>query len=171
MLCPPHDAALPGITSPAIGGCVGTPRIRYSWFILQGQGKRDPMLRGAGGRMQGTAPCAGCSLGSQPCLGEALHPKLSLPLCLCPAAPELSALHEAIEDTVTAVREPVASHSSHCTDEDGGEDHVTLGSQRGEGTDHHTKEHLLQHHHLIISHVIKEALFWGICMDNTRGRA
>lgn len=53
MLCPPHDAALPGITPPARGGYVGAPRNRYSWLILQGQGKQDPTLRGGWGRHAG----------------------------------------------------------------------------------------------------------------------
>lgn len=168
---PRHGAALPGITTPARGGCAGAPGNQVPPAHSAG-GERDPMLMGGWGTHAGLSTARKIwSRQPAPAGGVPRTPGRACPPSPHTAAPELSALHEAVEDTVAAVREPVAGHGGHGTDEDGGEDHVALGSQRGEGTNHHTKEHLLQHHHLVLRHVIKKTLLRGICKDSACGGA
>ncbi|KAF5922512.1 hypothetical protein HPG69_008272 [Diceros bicornis minor] len=53
--------------------------------------------------------------------------------------------------------ERVASHGRHSPDEDGSEDQVALRGQCGQRTDDDPKEHLLQHHQLVLCHLREEA--------------
>lgn len=67
----------------------------------------------------------------------------------------------AVQQSIPSVREPVPSHGCHSAHENGGEDHVSLGSQRGQSTEDHPEEHLLQDLYFLILDVIKQALLMG----------
>lgn len=79
------------------------------------------------------------------------------------APDSLASLQKSIQHDVSLFCQPVSRHGSHTSNENGRENHVTLGSECGQGADYNAEEHLLQHKDLLVCYVVEQALLWPSC--------
>ena len=77
----------------------------------------------------------------------------------------LTSLHEAVQQAVAPVREPVPCHGRHRSHENRRVNHISLSSQRGQSAEHHPEEHLLQHLHLIILDILEQTFLLNTCAE------
>lgn len=82
----------------------------------------------------------------------------------------LTPLHEAVQQTIPSLREPVTRHGCCCSYKNRCVDQIALGCKCSQSTKHHPEKHLLQHLQFVVLDVFKQTFLLDTCRGRPRAK-